>query len=219
MTYLTASNRKGLGDAVPAFDDGTLDAHGKRIVVIGGGDTAMDCVRTAVRQGAESVTCLYRRDRNNMPGSRAEVRHAEEEGVVFEWLATPEAFLGDDAVTAVRAQRVHLGVADASGRQTPTTIPDSSFALDADMVIEALGFEPEDITTMFSEPGLAISSWGTLAVDDATMMTSMDGVYAAGDIVRGASLVVWAIRDARIAAQAIDRQLQAKTPDTRVAAE
>jgi glutamate synthase (NADPH/NADH) small chain len=219
MTYLTASNRKGLGDAVPEFDDGTLNATGKRVIVIGGGDTAMDCVRTAVRQGAESVTCLYRRDRTNMPGSRAEVNHAEEEGVVFEWLAAPEAFLGDGSVNAVRAQRVHLGVADASGRQTPTIIPDSSFTLDADMVIEALGFEPEDITTLFDEPGLAVSSWGTRAVDDETMMTSMDGVYAAGDIVRGASLVVWAIRDARIAAQAIDRQLHAKTTDARVAAE
>ena len=219
MTYLTASNRKGLGDAVPAFDDGTLDGRGKRVVVIGGGDTAMDCVRTAVRQGAESVTCLYRRNRANMPGSRAEVRHAEEEGVVFEWLASPEAFLGEDAVRAVRAQRVHLGVADASGRQTPTPIPDSSFSLDADLVIEALGFEPEDITRMYGEPGLAISHDGTLTVDEATLMTSMDGVFAAGDIVRGASLVVWAIRDARLAAQAIDNQLQAKAGAARVAAE
>jgi glutamate synthase (NADPH) small chain len=219
MTYLTASNRKGLGDAVPAFDDGTLDARGKRVVVIGGGDTAMDCVRTAVRQGADNVICLYRRDSTNMPGSRAEVRHAEEEGVVFEWLASPEAFLGEDAVQAVRAQRMHLGIADASGRQTPTPIPDSSFTLDADMVIEALGFEPEDITQMFGEPGLAISHDGTLTVDETTLMTSMDGVFGAGDIVRGASLVVWAIRDARLAAQAIDNQLQAKAADARVAAE
>ena len=95
LDYLTASNRKGLGDDVPAFDDGALDAAGKHVVVIGGGDTAMDCVRTAVRQGAKSVKCLYRRDRANMPGSQREVAHAEEEGVEFVWLAAPEAFLGD----------------------------------------------------------------------------------------------------------------------------
>ncbi|MGH6926863.1 MAG: NAD(P)-dependent oxidoreductase, partial [Dongiaceae bacterium] len=99
MDYLTASNRKGLGDAVPAFDDGSLDAAGKHVVVIGGGDTAMDCVRTAVRQGAKSVKCLYRRDRANMPGSQREVAHAEEEGVEFVWLAAPEAFLGNRTVT------------------------------------------------------------------------------------------------------------------------
>ena len=119
MDFLTASNRKGLGDAVPAFDDGTLDAKDKKVVVIGGGDTAMDCVRTAVRQGAESVKCLYRRDRANMPGSQREVMNAEEEGVGFVWLSAPEAFLGDDKVTAVRAAKVHLGVPDSSGRQTP----------------------------------------------------------------------------------------------------
>src|SRR3546814_3046742 len=94
MDFLTASNRKGLGDRVPAFDDGTLDANGKAVVVIGGGDTAMDCVRTAVRQGARAVRCLYRRDRKNMPGSQREVANAEEEGIEFVWLSAPEAFLG-----------------------------------------------------------------------------------------------------------------------------
>src|SRR3546814_10970983 len=90
MDFLTASNRKGLGDSVPQFDDGTLDANGKAVVVIGGGDTAMDCVRTAVRQGAKVVRCLYRRDRKNMPGSQREVATAEEEGVEFVWLSAPE---------------------------------------------------------------------------------------------------------------------------------
>jgi glutamate synthase (NADPH) small chain len=100
LDYLIASNRKGFGDAVPAFDDGSLNAAGKRVVVIGGGDTAMDCVRTAVRQGAKSVKCLYRRDRANMPGSQREVANAEEEGVTFVWLSAPEAFAPTQAVAA-----------------------------------------------------------------------------------------------------------------------
>ena len=123
LDYLTASNRKGLGDAVPAFDDGTLNAAGKHVVVIGGGDTAMDCVRTAVRQGASSVSCLYRRDRANMPGSLREVANAEEEGVEFVWLSAPEAFLGDDRVEACARARMRLGAPDATGRQAPETIP------------------------------------------------------------------------------------------------
>ena len=218
MTYLTASNRKGLGDRVPEFDDGTLNAHGKRVVVIGGGDTAMDCVRTAVRQGAASVKCLYRRDRTNMPGSRNEVVHAEEEGVEFVWLAAPEAFLGDDVVRAVRAQRMHLGVADASGRQTPRPIAGSSFPIDAVLLLKALGFDPEDVVQSFDEPGLAVSEWGRVTVDPETMMTSLEGVFAAGDIVRGAALVVWAIKDGRDAARGIDRHIRAKAAQDRAAA-
>src|SRR5690242_14461099 len=124
MEYLTASNRKGLGDAVPRFDSGALDARGRHVVVVGGGDTAMDCVRTAVRQGALSVRCLYRRDRKNMPGSQREVKHAEEEGVEFVWLTAPQSFLGKatpkgQRVSHVRSVRIHLGMPDASGRQTP----------------------------------------------------------------------------------------------------
>ncbi len=203
LDYLTASNRKGLGDAVPAFDDGRLDAAGKEVVVIGGGDTAMDCVRTAVRQGAKSVTCLYRRDRENMPGSRREVRYAEEEGVRFSWLATPEAFVGDDTVAGVRALRIHLGVPDAAGRQTPEPIEGSSFVTDADLAIKALGFDPEDLPALFGAPELTVTRWGTVQIDHRTMMTAIDGVFAAGDIVRGASLVVWGIRDGRDAADAI----------------
>lgn len=210
MDYLTASNRKGLGDKVPAFDDGTLDARDRDVVVIGGGDTAMDCVRTAVRQGAKSVRCVYRRDRENMPGSRREVTHAEEEGVEFVWLASPEAYLGDREVTSVRFQRIHLGVPDVTGRQTPEPIEGSSFSIDADLVIKALGFDPEDIPSMFDQPGLEVTRWGTLQVDHRNLMTSMDGVYAAGDIVRGASLVVWAIYDGRLVAEAIHHRLEAE---------
>jgi glutamate synthase (NADPH/NADH) small chain len=210
LEYLTASNRKGLGDAVPAFDDGSLNAEGKCVVVIGGGDTAMDCVRTAVRQGAKSVKCLYRRDRANMPGSQREVLHAEEEGVEFVWLAAPEAFLGTRRVTGVRAQRIHLGVPDATGRQTPRPIDGSHFTVEADLVLKALGFDPEDIATQFATPDLGLTKWGTLKIDHRTKMTSLDGVFAAGDIVRGASLVVWAIRDGRDAAESIDRYIAAK---------
>ncbi len=210
MTYLIASNRKGLGERVAAFDDGTLDATGKNAVVIGGGDTAMDCARTAFRQGAKSVKCLYRRDRANMPGSKAEVANAEEEGIEFVWLSAPEAFLGEQTVSTIRVQRIHLGVADASGRQTPQVIGDSSFTIETDMVIKALGFEAEDVPRLFDEAGLGKTSWGTIAVDAASKMTNLDGVFAAGDITRGASLVVKAILDGRQAAQGIDRYLGAK---------
>jgi glutamate synthase (NADPH/NADH) small chain len=210
MAYLTASNRKGFGDHVPSFDDGSLDADGKNVVVIGGGDTAMDCVRTAVRQGAKSVKCLYRRDRENMPGSMREVKHAEEEGVKFIWLSAPSAFVGDDVVTGVRAQKMRLGMPDASGRQSPEPVKGSSTTHKADLVIKALGFDPEEIPTLFGAPALDVSRWGTIKIDFRTMMTSIDGVFAAGDIVRGASLVVWAIRDGRDAANAIHDYIEAK---------
>ncbi len=220
LDYLIASNRKGLGDDVPAFDSGALAAAGKHVVVVGGGDTAMDCVRTAVRQGAKSVRCLYRRDRKNMPGSQREVQHAEEEGVEFVWLAAPEALLGDGAVQQVRAHRMHLGVADSTGRQVPQPQPGSHFELPADLVIMALGFDPEDVPRLFGAPELALTRWGTLKIDFRTMMTSLDGVFAAGDIVRGASLVVWGIRDGRDAAEQMHRYLQAKAAAaTAVAAE
>ena len=200
LDYLTASNRRGLGEQVPEFASGVLDAAAKRVVVIGGGDTAMDCVRTAIRQGAASVKCLYRRDRDNMPGSMREVKNAEEEGVEFVWLSAPEAFLGDDTVTGVRAVRMRLGLPDASGRQSVEPVDGGHFTLQADLVIKALGFDPEDLPGAFGEPELAVTRWGTLKVDHRTFMTSLPGVFAAGDIVRGASLVVWAIRDGRDAA-------------------
>jgi glutamate synthase (NADPH/NADH) small chain len=212
LDYLTASNRKGLRDAVPAFDSGALNAAGKRVVVIGGGDTAMDCVRTAVRQGAVSVQCLYRRDRANMPGSMREVKHAEEEGVEFVWQAAPEAFLGNGEVDGVRAVRIRLGAPDATGRQRPEPVPDSSFTVEADLVIKALGFDPEDLPTLFGQPELPVTRWGTVRIDWRTMMTAMEGVFAGGDIVRGASLVVWGVRDGRDAADAMHAYLEARTP-------
>jgi glutamate synthase (NADPH/NADH) small chain len=225
LDYLTASNKKGLGDTVPAFESGALDARGKRVTVIGGGDTAMDCVRTAVRQGAKSVVCLYRRDRANMPGSKAEVLHAEEEGVELVWLALPESFAGDSrgAVAAVRAARIHLSVPDASGRQTPRVIEGSGLEVPTDLVIEALGFEPEDIPPMFGAKDLAVTKSGTLVIDPRTKMTSLSGVFAAGDIVRGASLVVWAIKDGRDAAEQMDLHIrasaEARAAEARAAAE
>jgi glutamate synthase (NADPH/NADH) small chain len=203
LDYLTASNRMGLGERVNRFVSGELDARDRNVVVIGGGDTAMDCVRTAVRQGAASVKCLYRRDRANMPGSMREVHNAEEEGVEFVWLSAPEAFLGDGNVTGVRTVRMRLGLPDASGRQSVEPIPGSSFTVKADLVIKALGFDPEDLPAAFEEPALTVTGWGTLKINHRTLMTSLPGVFAAGDIVRGASLVVWAIRDGRDAAAAI----------------
>lgn len=197
LDYLTASNKAGFGDAVPEHEDGSLLAKDKDVVVIGGGDTAMDCVRTAIRQGAKSVRCLYRRDRENMPGSQREVQNAEEEGVEFVWLSAPVAFEGTEHVTGVKMTRMRLGQPDASGRRAPEPEPGSETSIPADLVIKALGYDPEELPGMFGEPSLALTRWGTLRVDPRTMMTSIDGVFAAGDIVRGASLVVWAIRDGR----------------------
>ncbi len=218
LDYLTASNRKSFGDAVPAFDDGGLDAAGKSVVVIGGGDTAMDCVRTAIRQGATSVKCLYRRDRANMPGSQREVANAEEEGAEFVWLSAPLAFDGEDRVSTVRANRMRLGAPDASGRRAPEVDPGGELSLEADLVIKALGFDAEDLPGLWGAPELGVSRWGTVLVDGKTLMTSLDGVFAAGDIVRGASLVVWAIRDGRDVAASMHAWLKAKARAEKVAA-
>ncbi|UZK69073.1 NAD(P)-dependent oxidoreductase [Sphingomonas sp. S1-29] len=220
LDYLIASNRKSFGDAVPAWDDGSLNAQGKHVVVIGGGDTAMDCVRTAIRQGAASVKCLYRRDRANMPGSQREVANAEEEGAEFVWLSAPEAFEAavEGRVSGVRATRMRLGAPDASGRRTPEPDPGNEMVLQADLVVKALGFDPEDLPAMFGAPELGVNRWGTIRVDNKTMMTSLEGVFAAGDIVRGASLVVWAIRDGRDVSDRMHAWLKAKAARERVAA-
>ena len=207
MDFLTASNRKGLGDQVKLFDDGTLNAQNKKIVVVGGGDTAMDCVRTAVRQKAISVKCLYRRDRDNMPGSAREVRNAIEEGVEFLWLSNPNKFIGKQKVESVEVIKMKLGEPDSSGRKKPVIIQNSNYKIEADMVIKALGFDPEDIPNLFNSENLAISRWGTIKIDLKTMQTNLPGVFAAGDIVRGASLVVWAVRDGRDAAVQIEKYL------------
>ena len=214
IDYLTVSNRISFGDEVPEFASGELNADGKKVVVIGGGDTAMDCVRTAVRQGATSVKCLYRRDRANMPGSQREVQNAEEEGVEFVWLSAPKMFVDDAenlndmrAITGplrgVVVDKMRLGQPDATGRQSPELIDDAHYVEEADIVIKALGFEPEDLPSLWGVEGLEVTRWGTVKADFNTGKTSLDGVFAAGDIVRGASLVVWAIRDGRDCATAI----------------
>ena len=210
MQFLTASNRKGLGDKVELFDNGILNAEGKNVVVIGGGDTAMDCVRTAVRQKAKSVKCLYRRDRDNMPGSAREVGNAEEEGVEFAWLTSPKRFLGQEKVEQVEVDKIKLGEPDSSGRKSPIVQQGSEFKISADLVIKSLGFDPENLPTLFNAKELAISKWGTIKINLKTMQTNLDGVFAAGDIVRGASLVVWAIRDGRDAASQIEKYLVSK---------
>ncbi|SMO38280.1 glutamate synthase (NADPH/NADH) small chain [Thalassovita litoralis] len=202
IDYLTVSNKLSFGDEVPEYEDGSLNAKGKKVVVIGGGDTAMDCVRTAIRQGAESVKCLYRRDRANMPGSQREVQNAEEEGVIFEWLAAPKGFAGDP-VNAVQVQKMRLGAPDASGRQSPEVIEGADYNEAADLVIKALGFEPEDLPKLWGVDGLEVTRWGTVKAEFKTGKTSLDGVFAVGDIVRGASLVVWAIKDGRDCADAV----------------
>jgi len=208
LEYLTCSNRLNMGDTVAAFDSGRLDAKGKKVVVIGGGDTAMDCLRTAIRQGATSVKCFYRRDRANMPGSQREVDNAIEEGAEFVWLTQPLEVTGEgDKVAGVRTVKMHLGLPDASGRQSPAPVPGPEALVGADMVIEALGFEAEDLPAMFNDPDLRVRRSGTLRVDPA-MMTSLDGVFAAGDIVRGASLVVWAVRDGRDVAQHVHNYIR-----------
>ncbi|MGR3502730.1 NAD(P)-dependent oxidoreductase [Pseudaestuariivita sp.] len=199
LDFLTASNKLSFGEETAGYAEGTLNAAGKRVVVIGGGDTAMDCVRTAIRQGANSVKCLYRRDRANMPGSQREVQNAEEEGVVFEWLTAPKGFTSE----GVMVQRMRLGLPDATGRQAPELIEGSDYVEPADLVIKALGFEPEALPQMWDQPELEVTRWGTIKAAFTTGETAMDGVYAVGDIVRGASLVVWAIRDGRDCAEAI----------------
>ena len=200
---------------MPDYTSGELNAQGKNVVVIGGGDTAMDCVRTAIRQGAKSVKCLYRRDKANMPGSQREVANAEEEGVEFVWLAAPKGFVGDDKVTGVRVARMRLGAPDVTGRQTPEEIEGADYTEPADLVIKALGFDPEALPTLWGCEELPVTRWGTVKTDHRTHMTAMEGVYAVGDIVRGASLVVWAIRDGREAADAIAAKFDA---DARVIA-
>ena len=210
MDFLTASNKKGLGDDVELFDNGTLNAEGKDIVVIGGGDTAMDCVRTSVRQNAKSVKCLYRRDKENMPGSAREVGNAEEEGVEFVWLSSPKEFIGKNKVESLIVNKIKLGEPDDSGRRKPEIQENSDFNIKADIVIKALGFDAEDLPNLFDSKDLKVTKWGTLKVDFDTMESNLSGVFAAGDIVRGASLVVWAIKDGRDVAESIKVFLEEK---------
>jgi len=210
MEFLTASNKKGLGDKVELFDNGTLNAEGKNIVVIGGGDTAMDCVRTSIRQKAKSVKCLYRRDKENMPGSAREVANAEEEGVEFVWLSSPKEFIGTNKVEGLIVDKIKLGEPDDSGRRKPEIQNNSHFNIKADIVIKALGFDPENLPKLFGSEDLQVTKWGTLKTNFDTMETNLPGVFAAGDIIRGASLVVWAIKDGRDVAVSIKNFLESK---------
>ncbi len=211
LEYLTASNKMGLKDSVQDYINGRLNAANKKVVVIGGGDTAMDCVRTAIRQGAESVKCLYRRDKINMPGSQNEVKNAIEEGVDFNWLTLPVKYIGDDKVSKIKINKIQLGQPDDSGRRAPILQSGTEKLLDVDLVIEALGFEPEKIQTIFGNESLETTKWGTLKINYKNMMTSLEGVFAAGDIVRGASLVVWGIKDGRDVAKHIHHFLKEKS--------
>ena len=208
MEFLTASNKKGLGDEVELFDKGILNAEGKDVVVIGGGDTAMDCVRTSIRQKAKSVKCLYRRDKENMPGSAREVANAEEEGVEFVWLSSPKEFQGKNKIEKLIVDQIKLGEPDDSGRRRPEIKKGSEFEIKADMVIKALGFDPENLPLLFDVQELQVTKWGTIKTDFDTMETNLNGVFAAGDIVRGASLVVWAIKDGRDAAASMKKYLE-----------
>ena len=210
MEFLTASNKKGLGDKVELFENGTLNAEGKNVIVIGGGDTAMDCVRTSIRQNAKSVKCIYRRDKENMPGSSREVSNAEEEGVEFVWLSSPKEFVGKNKVESLIVNKIKLGKPDESGRRKPEVQKNNQFEVKADMVIKALGFDPEDLPNLFGSKNLSITKWGTLKTNFDTMETNLPGVFAAGDIIRGASLVVWAIKDGRDAAESIKKHLESK---------
>ena len=211
MEFLTASNKKGLGDKVELFDNGTLNAEGKDVVVIGGGDTAMDCVRTSIRQNAKSVKCLYRRDKVNMPGSAREVANAEEEGVEFVWLSTPKKFLGTSKVEALLVDKIELGEPDESGRRKPVIKDNSEYEIKSNFVIKALGFDPEELPKLFGDEDLIVTKWGTIKSDFDTMETSIPGIFAAGDIVRGASLVVWAIKDGRDAATSIIQHIKSNS--------
>ena len=181
---------------------------GKRVAVIGGGDTAMDCVRSALRLGAEQVTCVYRRSEAEMPGRAEERKNAREEGAQFHFLATPVRLLGDAQrhVRKMECQRMELGEPDESGRRRPVPVEGSEFLVDADTVVFALGFGVDGAPVKGCD-GLETGRWRQVTVDPETGATSRPGVFAGGDCARGADLVVTAIADARRAADGIHRYL------------
>ena len=207
LDYLIESNKIGLGD-MPS-PNLHLNAKNKKVIVIGGGDTAMDCVRTAIRQEASEVICLYRRNKENMPGSAREVENAEQEGVNFKWLSVPSEIIRQNNIASSLIYKVaELGGVDESGRRSPidTGVKET---LNSDLIIEALGFQPENINQKFNID-LNLTGWGTIKVDFNKFQTSNPKVFAAGDIVRGASLVVWAIHDGREVAKTIQQYLETK---------
>ena len=205
LDFLIESNRTGLGDS-PSKNK-YLTAKDKHVVVIGGGDTAMDCVRTAIRQQAKEVTCLYRRNKENMPGSAREVLNAEQEGIKFNWLSVPSKIISDSATATSMTYKVAtLGEVDESGRRKPIDTGVEK-QIKSDLIIQALGFEPEDLNHNF-KTNIELTSWKTVKVDFKKFQTSNPKIFAAGDIVRGASLVVWAIHDGREVAKSIHNFLQ-----------
>jgi len=206
--YLTRVNLMGAWN--PESDTPVL--HGQRVVVVGGGNVAMDAVRTARRLGAESATIVYRRSREELPARAEEAHHAEQEGVIFDFLAAPVEVVGDDQrwVTGLRCMRMELGEPDASGRRRPEPIPDSEFVIDCDMVVVAIGTRSNPLLTK-SAPGLVVNEWGYIQTDEHGM-TSLPGVFAGGDIVRGAATVILAMGDGKRAASAIDSYLRGDYP-------
>lgn len=196
-----------------ALDLPPVDVNGKRVVVLGGGDSAMDCLRTAIRCGAAEVVCAYRRDLANMPGSRKEYANALEEGARFLFLTNPLAIEGngDGNVTGVRCVRMELGEPDASGRRKPRPVAGSEFQIRADLVLVAYGFDPVPFPPGSDLARIAVNDWGATKVDQ-NQMTSVPGVFAGGDVVRGPSLVVHAVRDGRRAAAGIHRYLTELKP-------
>jgi glutamate synthase (NADPH/NADH) small chain len=185
-----------------------VEVKGKRVVVLGGGDSAMDCLRTAIRCGAAETVCAYRRDLANMPGSRKEYANALEEGAQFMFLTNPLALEGNAAgdVTSVRCVRMELGEPDASGRRKPRAVKGSEFTLPADLVLIAYGFDPVPFPPESDLSRIAVNDWGAIQTDE-NQMTNVDRVFAGGDVVRGPSLVVHAVRDGRKAAAGIHHYL------------
>jgi glutamate synthase (NADPH) small chain len=200
--------QKNLGEA---SNGPQIDVQGKRVVVLGGGDTAMDCLRTALRGGAREAICLYRRDLENMPGSRREYINATEEGARFVFLTNPIALSGNATgeVAEVRCVRMELGEPDAKGRRKPRAIPGSEFTVAADLVLVAYGFDPVPIFAAGNSDQIEVNNWGGVVVD-ANQMTSVPGVFAGGDLVRGPDLVVRAVRDSRKAAAGIHDYLSSQ---------
>ena len=212
---------EGVFDAIPFLIQKNLrdpsgcqiDVKGKRVAVLGGGDTAMDCLRTAIRSGAKEAVCIYRRDFENMPGSRKEYFNAIEEGAQFMFLMNPVSLIGDESgkVTTARCVRMELGEPDAKGRRKPQPIPNSEFDVPVDVVLVAFGFDPVPIFAAGNADNIEVNKWGGVLVDQ-NQMTSVAGIFAGGDLVRGPDLVVRAVADSRKAAAGIHRYLSAARP-------
>jgi glutamate synthase (NADPH/NADH) small chain len=200
-----------------------LPRVGENVVIIGGGDTAMDCARTAVRLGAQEVTVVYRRTEAQMPGNAKDRTLAAEEGVEFKWLTQPLGFVGDDAarLVSMECQVMELGEPDDSGRQRPVPLEGSEFTIPVDTVVLALGYWPDPLVGE-TTPGLETHDWGLVNIDEETGRTSRDAVFAGGDDVRGPDLVVTAVAQARIAAEAMHQHMMrnsAEQPETSDAAD